>query len=106
MIKNIEELKQFLNRLKEENIIFLPHFYTKIKDRPYLNDKEIIKTVKDTKNLLGFQMQIIKNEERCRIGFKLSGKYILVLVTKIEGKNLYIITAWKTNRKWQKAIQK
>ena len=105
-MKDIEELKKFIESLKEENIIFKQYFYNKIRDRPYLNDKEIKKTIKDNKNLLGFQHQVIKNEERYRIGFRLSGKYNLVIVIKIKGINLYIITAWKTNRKWQKAIQK
>ncbi|MDO8517613.1 MAG: hypothetical protein Q7S33_05825 [Nanoarchaeota archaeon] len=107
MIKEEHELKEFLQNIKEENISFKEHFYDKKKeDRLYLDEKLIINSLKDTTNFQGFQGQIINNEERYRIGVKLSNKYSLVIISKIEGKNLYIITAWKTNRKWQKAIQK
>jgi len=102
-----ERLKDFLRNIKEEDISFKKHFYEKKeKDRQYLNEKLIIKSLKDTANLQGFQKQVINNEEIYRIGIKLSNKYNLVIISKIEGKNLYIITAWKTNRKWQKSIQK
>lgn len=101
------ELKSFLGDIKEENIIFKPHFYEKKeKDRQYLSKNLIINCLRDEKNIQGFQKQIINNEERYRIGIKLSSKYNLVIIFKIESKNLYIITAWKTNRRWQKTMQK
>lgn len=101
------ELKSFLRGIKEENIIFKPHFYEKKeKDRQYLDKNLIINCLKDESNFQGFQEQIINSEKRYRIGIKLSSKYNLVIIFKIESKNLYIITAWKTNRKWQKTMQK
>jgi len=102
-----ERLKDFLKNIKEEDILFKKHFYEKKeKDRQYLNETLIIKSLKNINNLQGFQKQIINNEEVYRIGIKLSNKYNLVIISKIKGKNLYIITAWKTNRKWQKSVQK
>ncbi len=102
-----DDLKKFLNKIKKEDIIFKPHFYEKKEeDRQYLNEKLVINCLKDEKNFVGFQKQIINNEKRYRLGVKLSNKYNFVIIFKIEGKNLYIITAWKTNRKWQKKMQK
>ena len=102
-----ERLKDFLKNIKEEDILFKKHFYEKKeKDRQYLNETLIIKSLKNINNLQGFQKQIINNEEVYRIGIKLSNKYNLVIISKIKAKNLYIITAWKTNIKWQKSVQK
>ena len=67
---------------------------------------KIIDKIKDTKNILGYQYQTIREKRRYRIGIKLSNRYTLVIITEIEEKGLNIITAWKTSRKWQKAIQK
>ena len=107
MIENTEELKKFLESLKEEDIKFKDHFYKKKEeDRNYLDENFIIENVKKSNNLLGFQKQVIRGEERYRIGFDVSNKYKLVVVATIDTKNLYILTAWKTNRKWQKSIQK
>jgi len=104
-IRDINELKRFFREINENEIKFSPYFYSKLKDRPYLNEGSVINSVKNIDNLQGFQKQIIKGEIRYRIGIKLSNNYNLVLVIKIN-KSLNIITAWKTSRKWQKSIQK
>jgi len=106
MIENLGGLKIFLRNLEKEGVIFKKHFYEKIEDRPYLTEGLIFDSLKNIENILGFQKQIVGNKERFRIGIKLSSKYNLVIVCEIEGKNLYIVTVWKTSRKWQKAIQK
>lgn len=106
MAETLEELKKILKNLKKEDIIFKPYFYTKNLERPYLNEEFVIQSLKNINNLMGFQKQLTKGEQRYRIGIKLSNKYALVIVSQIKDKNLYIITAWKTSRKWQKAIQK
>lgn len=106
MVETLEELKKLLKNLKRENIIFKPYFYTKNIERPYLNEELVIRALRDINNLIGLQKQIVEDEERYRIGIKLSNRYTLVIVVQIKDKNLYIITAWKTSRKWQKAIQK
>jgi len=107
MAKNEEELKKFLKKIKRENIIFRPHFYDKQKeDRQYLSESLVINSIRDIGRFFGFQDQSTKEIEKYRVAIKLSSKYTLVVVSEVKDKNLYIITAWKTSRKWQKAIQK
>jgi hypothetical protein len=107
MAKNEAEIKNFLKEIKKEDILFKPHFYEKKReDRKYLSEEEIIKILKEADKFLGFQDQSRINHEKYRMGFKLSGKYNMAIIGEIKDKTLYIITAWKTSKKWQKAIQK
>ena len=107
MTKTKEELKKFLQEIESEEIKFTSHFYDKqAEDRKYLSEELITKSLKDTQNFLGFQDQSRDNKEKYRIGIKLSGKYDLVVVCEAKDKVLNIITAWKTNRRWQKSILK
>ncbi len=106
MGKSKEELKEYLERIKKDKIIFKKHFYDKKEtDRKYLNEELVISSLRDIKNFIGFQDQS-EEIEKYRIAVKLSGRYNLVIVCEIKDKNLYIITAWKTSRRWQKAMQK
>lgn len=107
MIKDIYDLKNFLERLDKRDFLFSQHFYDKSKDdRKYLSEELIISSLKDIKKLYGFQEQTYGSEKRYRIGIKQSSKYNLIIIAKVLGKNLYIITAWKSNRKWEKSTQK
>jgi hypothetical protein len=107
MFEGIYVFKNFLKELDKDEIRFSPHFYEKRKvDRIYLTEKLILDSLKDVDNIQGFQKQKINQEERYRIGIKLSNKFNLVVISKLLGKSLYIITAWKSNRKWEKTIQK
>jgi len=107
MFEKLNDLKEFLRKLDEDSISFSSHFSEKSEiDRAYLT-KDLVKScLKDIEKISGFQSQKIKNEERYRIGIQLSNKYNLVIICKILRKGLYIITAWKSNRKWEKTIQK
>jgi len=102
-----EEIKKFLRNLNNKNIKFKKHFYDRIKDRPISEDL-IRKYIKKTDRLLNVEEQPskLKEERKYKLWIKLSNKYNLVIVCVIIGKYLYIITAWNTNRKWQKLIQK
>jgi len=107
MAKTEAELKKFLENVNREDIHFTNHFYDKQQfDRKYLSEDLTIKSLKDIKNFLGFQNQSKDNKEKYRIGIKLSGKYNLVVICEVRDKSLYIITTWKTNRRWQKSTQK
>mgnify|MGYP001559141267 CR=1 FL=1 len=107
MNKNASEVKEMLKNIKKEDIHFKKHFYDKQKeDRPYLNENLIIDSLRNISNFLGVQDQSKRNIEKYRIGIKLSNEYDLVVIIEIENKGLYIKTAWKTSRKWQKATQK
>ena len=106
MFKDLDELKKTFEGIKEENIIFDKHFWDRINDRPYLTKDLILNAIKDTKNIHGFQKHYVRGEERYRIGIKQSNRYTLVIIIKLDNNSLYIKTAWKTSRKWQKSIQK
>jgi hypothetical protein len=77
-----------------------------MKKRPYLNEELIRTSLNNFADYLGFQSHYIEGEVRYRIGIKLSNKYLLVIILEIGDEHLNIITAWKTNRKWQKKLQK
>jgi len=105
MILTLAKLKDEIKR-KLPKVNFAPHFYTQVEKRPYLCEEMIIDALKDFDNYLGFQTHFVRGEERHRIGIKISGRYNLVVVIEFTRQDLNIITAWKTSRKWQKAIQK
>lgn len=105
MIRTLEELKEVIKQ-RIENIIFIPYFHTKKPERSYLSEELVKNTLNDFDNYLGFQTEYVKDSLRYRIGIKLSRKYTLVIVVEIGDEGLNIITTWKTNRKWQKALQR
>ena len=102
---DLSDLKKEI-RSRISNVKFKTHFYDKVKERPYLSESLIIDSLKRFDEYLGFQTHEIKGEERQRVAITLSGKYNLVIVLVITNQSLNIITAWKTNRRWQKAMQK
>jgi hypothetical protein len=107
MTNAFEKVKKFLDNLDNSNIFFKEHFYEQILDRP-INEKLVRTSIKNTDKLLSVEEQPArrKGEEKYKLWIKLSNKYSLVLIVAIKEKNLYIITGWNTDRKWQKAIQK
>ena len=102
-----EKVKKFLEELEEGNIHFKRHFYDKIKERP-ISEGLVRTSLKKTDKLLKVESQPSRRvgEEKYKLWIKLSGKYNLVAIATISGKDLYIITCWNTNRKWQKELQK
>jgi len=106
-MSQFEKVKKFLEELKQENIKFKKHFYDKVKERP-ISEAMIREYVKKTDRLLKVEEQPSKreDEEKYKLWIKLSNKYSLVVIAAISKKDLYIITSWNTDRKWQKAIQK
>lgn len=106
-MSSFEKVKKFLEELKEENIHFKKHFYDKVKERP-ISEEIVRKYLKRTERLLKVEEQPsrVEGEEKYKLWIKLSSKYSLVVIASILRKDLYIITAWNTDRKWQKSIQK
>ena len=104
---SFEKVKKFLEEVKDENIHFKKHFYDKIKERP-ISESLVKSSLKKTDKLLKVEEQPSRREgeEKYKLWFKLSNKYSLVVVAAISEKDLYIITSWNTDRKWQKSIQK
>lgn len=102
-----DKVKKFLEELKEDNVKFKKHFYDKIKERP-ISEELLRKYLKKTDRLLKVEEQPSRREgeDKYKLWFKLSNRYSLVVVAAISKKDLYIITSWNTDRKWQKSIQK
>jgi len=100
-------IKQFLVGLDENNIHFKKHFYDKIRERP-ISEGLVKSSIKKTEKLLAVEKQRsrIPGQEKYKFWIKLSNRYSLVVVAAISKKDLYIITAWNTDRKWQKELQK
>ena len=90
-----------------ENIKFKHHFFERVRERP-ISEEMVRKYLKKTNHLVNVENQPSRNEgeEKYKIWLKLSNKYSLVLIVAIRKKDLYIITGWNTNRKWQKSIQR
>lgn len=104
---SLEKVKKFLNNLEEGNIHFKEHFYDKVRERP-ISEALVREYLKKTDRLLKVEEQPSRKEgeEKYKLWIKLSNKYSLVVIAAIFKKDLYIITSWNTDRKWQKSIQK
>lgn len=98
----INELNNFKDKLKTyTNIEFL-----KFPQRN-ISKEIIIEYLHNPVKLLTFERQQHSEEVRYRLQFDLSSKYDLIIVIRFEeGKDLKIITFFKTNRKWQKKLLK
>ena len=98
----LKEVRKFLEELNQDNLVFDPHFYKRLGERP-INEGMV-------RNFLSQLDRLEKIEqgkgERFKLWFKMSRKYSLVLIIEIEvSKGLKIISAWNTNRKWQDRLK-
>jgi hypothetical protein len=102
-----EKVKDFLRSVEEKQIHFKQHFYDQMANRP-ISESRVRKTIKSAARLLAVEEQQARDEteEKYKLWLKLSNRYCLVLIIIISGKNLYIITGWNSDRKWQKSNQK
>lgn len=102
-----DRVKKFLEEIGEGDLKFKKHFYDKIQERP-ISEFLVRTCLKKTERLLKVEEQIsrVAGEEKYKLWIKLSNKYTLVVIAVISAKTLYIITAWNTDRKWQKSIQR
>lgn len=104
---SFERVKSFLEQVQKENIHFKEHFYDRVIERP-ISEELVLKYINQIDRLLKVEEQPARRlgEDKFKIWIKLSNKYSLVVVIAISEKDLYIITGWNTDRKWQKSIQK
>jgi len=99
----IKEVKSFLEKINQDNISFDSHFYKRSGDRP-VNEGMI-------RNFLAHMDKLEKVEQgkgkdRFKLWFKMSRKYSLVLIAEMNiSKDLKIISAWNTYRKWQDKLR-
>ena len=102
-----DKVKKFLENLEDADIHFKRHFYDKVKERP-VSEALVRSYLKKTDKLLKVEEQPSRKEgeEKYKLLIRLSNKYSLVVIAAISKKDLYIITSWNTNRKWQKQIQR
>jgi len=106
-MQSFDYVKEFLEKVKEENIKFKRHFYDKVKERP-ISEKQVREYLKKTDRLLKVEEQPSRREgeKKYKLWTKMSNKYSLVSIAIISKKGLYIVTSWNSDRKWQKSIQK
>lgn len=103
MTSGFDKVKKFLDEVEESNIFFKLHFYERTLDRPVTEDL-VRRSIKNTDNLLKVEEQAARKlgEKKYKLWIKLSSRYCLVLIVAIEGENLYMITGWNSDIKWQK----
>jgi hypothetical protein len=99
----IKKVREFIENLNQDKIVFDNHFYKRCKERPI--DEGMVR------NLLSRPDKIERiekgNKERFKIWFFLSRKYSLVIIIEISitPKILKVISAWNSNKKWQKQLK-
>ena|SRR3989344_118213 len=99
----LKEIKEFLEKLKQESISFDYHFYKRSGERP-INESMIRRFLSQTNKLEKVEQG--KSKGRFKLWFKMSRKYSLVLIVEIiPSKDLKVISAWNSDRKWQKKLR-
>jgi len=99
----LKEVKNFLEELNQDSIIFDSHFYKRSQERPI--KEGMIRSFLSQLNKLE-KIEQGKGENRFKLWFKMSGKYSLVVIIEIEvSKGLKVISAWNSNKKWQKQLK-
>lgn len=99
----LKEVKEFLEKLSQDDVIFYPHFYKRTGERP-INESMVRSFLSQTNKLEKIEQG--KEKDRFKLWFKMSSKYSLVLIVEIETtKVLKVISAWNTDRKWQDKLK-
>lgn len=98
----LKDIKKFLEKIDQNNITFDPHFYKRTDERPI--SESMVRSFLSQPNKLE---KIEKGkEERFKLWFKMSRRYSLVLIIEIIlSKDLKIISAWNSDRKWQNKLK-
>lgn len=98
----IHKIKKFLEKVDQKKIIFDKHFYKRSRERPV--DEGLVRSFISKINKLE---KIEKgNKGRFKLWLKMSRKYSLILIIEIlVSKDLKIISAWNSNKKWQKQLK-
>ncbi len=106
-MSSLQEVCNFLENLDEDNIIFTWHFFERTYNCP-VSEELVRKYLGNLEKLINAEEQPARRrgEKKYRLRFKLSNRYSLVIVVVIVGKILNVISAWNSDRKWQKAKKK
>ena len=98
----ISKIKDFLENLDQDKVVFDPHFYKRSKERPV--DEGLVRSFLSKPEKL--EKIEVGNNDRFKLWFRMSGKYSLVLIIEISiSKDLKVISAWNSNKKWQKQLR-
>jgi len=99
----IKDVKNYLKELNQDEIIFDSHFYKRSKDRPI--NESIVRSFLSQINRLE-KIEEGREDNRFKLWFKMSSKYSLIMVIEINSsKGLKVISAWNSNKKWQKKLK-
>ena len=99
----LKEVREFIEKLTREEIIFDPHFYKRSIERP-LNEGMIRNFLSQIDKLE--KIEIGKSKDRFKLWFRMSRKYSLILIVEINtSKGLKVISAWNSDRKWQDKLK-
>lgn len=98
----LKDVKKFLEDLDQDDISFDRHFYKRCRERPV--DEGLVRSFLSKPEKL--EKIEIGNNDRFKLWFRMSGKYSLVLIVEISiSKDLKVISAWNSNKKWQKQLR-
>jgi len=99
----LKEVKIFLEHLSQEDIAFDSHFYKRSQERSI--KEGMIRSFLSQLNKLE-KIEQGKGENRFKLWFKMSSKYSLVTIIEIDiSKGLKVISAWNSNKKWQRQLK-
>jgi len=100
----LKDVKSFLEHLDQDNISFDPHFYERSRERP-LSEGMVRHFLSQLDKLE--QIEQGREENRFKLWFKMSSKYSLIIIIKVDlSKDLKVISAWNTDRKWQAQLRR
>lgn len=99
----LKEVKELIEKLNQDEVIFDPHFYKRSGERP-VNEGMVRSFLSQINKLEKIEQG--KEKDRYKLWFKMSGKYSLVSIVEIDtAKVLKVISAWNTDRKWQDKLK-
>jgi hypothetical protein len=99
----LKEIKDFLKSIGSQDISFDSHFYKRSKERP-INEGMVRSFLSQLDKLE--KIELGKGENRFKLWFKMSSKYSLVVVIEVYiSKGLKVISAWNSDKKWQKQLK-
>lgn len=98
----LKDVRNFLEGLNQTKIVFDSHFYKRSRERP-VDEGMVRKFLSKPEKLEKIELG---KQDRFKLWFKMSGKYSLVLIIEISiSKDLKVISAWNSDKKWQKQLR-
>lgn len=98
----LKEVKGFLEKLRQDEIVFDVHFYKRCGERP-IDEGMVRKFLSRVDRLEKIEEG---NNGRFKLWFRMSGKYSLVLIMEIcISEGLKVVSVWNSDRKWQKKLR-